>query len=92
MSSRADVGDLDNSLLSWVSEHLGEKSFMTDEVNGLPSSPQEESFDHGENPEMENRPPPEREVSIMTQGKLNHLRESCSFLSGIQARLPKMTK
>ncbi|GFZ00197.1 hypothetical protein Acr_13g0015960 [Actinidia rufa] len=61
MSSRADVGDLDNSLPSWVSEHLGEKSFRTDKVNEFPSSPLEESFDFGEDPEMENRPPPERE-------------------------------
>ena len=45
MSSRSDVGDLENladSLPSWISKHLGEKSFMIDEVNQLPSSPRED--------------------------------------------------
>ncbi|GFS38366.1 hypothetical protein Acr_00g0057070 [Actinidia rufa] len=60
----ADIGDLDNSLPSWVSKHLGEKSFMTDELNELLSSPPKESSDLGEDPEMENRPPPEREARI----------------------------
>ncbi|PSS08050.1 Transporter MCH1 [Actinidia chinensis var. chinensis] len=33
-------------------------------VNEFPSSPPKESSDHGEYPEMENRPPPEREARI----------------------------
>ncbi|GFZ17514.1 ubiquitin carboxyl-terminal hydrolase-related protein [Actinidia rufa] len=73
--------------------HLRETSFMTDEVNQLPSYPPEESpprdepSDHGGNPEIDTRTPFENEFNIMTQGDLDRLRESCSFPSGIQARL-----
>ncbi|GFZ16759.1 hypothetical protein Acr_26g0000290 [Actinidia rufa] len=62
---------------------------MTDKVNQLSSSPQEESSDHGESPNTDNQPPFEREVNIMTQGNLDLLRESCSVPFGIQAKLPK---
>ena len=48
MSGRIVVEDLDNSLPSWVSNQLGEKSVRTDEVNQLPSSPPEESLLRGE--------------------------------------------
>ena len=45
MSSRSRVGNLENledSLPSWISEHLREgSSYMTDEMNRLPSSPRE---------------------------------------------------
>ena len=94
MSGRADVGDLDNSLPSWVSEHLGETSFMTNEVNQLPSYPPEESpprdesSDHGGNPKIDTRTPLENKFNIMTQGDLDRLRESCFFPSRIQARIP----
>ncbi|GFZ18458.1 hypothetical protein Acr_27g0001970 [Actinidia rufa] len=42
MSSRFDMVDLENSLPSWISDHLGEKSYMDDEVTRLPSSPKED--------------------------------------------------
>ena len=79
MSGRDDIGDLESSLSCWISEHVGEKSFMTNEVNQLPSSPQKESSDHGEDPTIDNRLPPEKEVNIMTQGDLDRLKESCIF-------------
>ena len=48
MSSRFGVGDLENledSLPSWISEHLGKgSSYMADEVNQLPSSPRENPY------------------------------------------------
>ncbi|GFS34366.1 hypothetical protein Acr_00g0033590 [Actinidia rufa] len=53
MSSRANIGGLGNSLPSWISNHLGYKSYMADKVNQLPSSfleespHQDEPFDHG---------------------------------------------
>ena len=58
MSSRADVGDLEDSLPYWISERLGGKSYMADEVNQLHSSLFEEppfrddSSDHWEDLEM----------------------------------------
>ena len=63
MSNKVDVGDLDNSMPSWISNHLGEKSYMADEVNQLllppleESPPQDESSNHGENPEIDTRSP-----------------------------------
>ncbi|GFZ17145.1 hypothetical protein Acr_26g0004150 [Actinidia rufa] len=47
MRSRSEVGDLDNrenSLPSWIIDHLGEgsSSFMTDEVNQSPDLPRED--------------------------------------------------
>ena len=58
MSNSADVKDLENlglenlgdSLPSWVSEHLGEKSFMSDEVHQFPSSPLEGSHLRDDSP------------------------------------------
>ena len=98
MSNSADVGDLENledSLPSWISEHLGEKSYMTDEFNQLPSSPLEESplrndsFDHREDPEMSTSSPFENEINVMTQGDIDRLSEAYSFPVGIQARIPE---
>ncbi|GFY91667.1 hypothetical protein Acr_08g0000630 [Actinidia rufa] len=66
---------------------------MTDEVNQLPSSlpekspPRDEPFDHEGKPEIHTLTPLEKEFNIMTQDDLDRLRESCSFSSGIQARL-----
>ena len=79
MSGNGDVGNLENSLPSWISDHLGQKSYMMDEVNQLPFSLRVETFD---NP-VDNRPTPKREIKIITQGDLYGLRESCSFLTGI---------
>ena len=66
MSGNGDVGNLENSLPSWIYDYLGEKSYMEGEVKQLPSSPLEESFGHEENPSIDNRPLPEREVNNMT--------------------------
>ena len=71
MSNRADVGNLENledSLPSWISEHIKEKSYMTDEVNQLSSSPLEESplrddsSDHREDPEISTSSPLKRRL------------------------------
>ena len=43
MSSKVDVGDLENFLPSWISDHLGEKSYMADKVNQLALSPRKDS-------------------------------------------------
>ena len=40
-----------------------------------------------ESPPVDDEPPPEREINTMTQDDLDRLRESCSFLAGIQTRL-----
>ena len=75
MSNSADVGDLENlgdSLPSWVSEHLGEKLFMSDEVHQLSSSPpkgsplKDDSLDYRVEPEMSTTSPLEKEVNVMT--------------------------
>ena len=75
MSRRVNVENLENlenSLLSWIFEHLEEKSYMTDELNQLPSSPFEESplrndsSDHGKDPEVAIRTPLENELNVMT--------------------------
>ena len=87
MSNNADVGDLENTLPSWISEHLGKKSYMTIKVTQLPSSPRKESSDSDGSSSIDTRPPPEKETNTMTQGEQDHLRESCSFPAGIQIRL-----
>ena len=93
MSNSADVGDLENSLPSWVSEHLGEKSVMTDEVNQLPFLPYEESplrdnsSDHRKDLDMSTYSPLEKEINVMTQGDLDCLRGAYSFPIGIQAKI-----
>ncbi|GFZ15638.1 hypothetical protein Acr_25g0000470 [Actinidia rufa] len=87
MSNRADVGDLENSLPYWISKHLGEKSYMTDEVNQLHSSPFEEpplrddSSDHGEDPEMAIRTPLEKGAQCYDSGQLRSPEENV-FLPG----------
>ena len=80
MSSKTAVGDLKNLknfFPSWISKHLEEKSYMTDEVNQLPSSPPEESPlrdnspDHREDPEMNTSSSLEKEINVMKQGDLD---------------------
>ncbi|GFY87156.1 hypothetical protein Acr_05g0007950 [Actinidia rufa] len=79
-------GDLD-SLPSWVSDHLGEGSpYMTDEVNQSPSSPMEGS--HEESSLVAIHPSVEEKTNIMTLEELNALRDTYSFPSGVQIRLP----
>ena len=87
MSGNADVGDLGNSLPSWIFDHLGSKSYMSAKVTQLPSSHKEDPLSPKGSPSVDIRPPLERETNTMTQGELDHLRESYSFLDGIQIRL-----
>ena len=75
MSSRSRVGDLENLedfLPSWISEHLGkESSYMTDEVNQLPSSPRESP--HWVNPpevSPQDDSPDHRDHGMVTQPPL----------------------
>ncbi|GFY84577.1 hypothetical protein Acr_03g0013510 [Actinidia rufa] len=89
MSHISDVtrsGDLD-SLPSWISDHLGEGSpYMTDEVNQSPSSPMEGSPE--ESPLVAVHPSVEEKTNIMTLEELDALRDTYSFPSGVQIRLP----
>ena len=89
MSIRADVGNLDDLLPSWISNHLGEKSYMADEVTQLPFSSREGP------PSLEASPsttPPqiEKKTNIMTQDELDLLKESHSFPLSVQIRLLEM--
>ncbi|PSS08070.1 hypothetical protein CEY00_Acc18432 [Actinidia chinensis var. chinensis] len=85
MSSRINLGDgeLGNSLPSWVSDNLGRKSYITDEVNQSPSSgsPTDNSFVYTEYPKMDTSNLT-KETSVMTQGDLDKLREKYSFPPG----------
>ncbi|GFS40521.1 hypothetical protein Acr_00g0069090 [Actinidia rufa] len=89
MSRTSDVtrsGDLD-SLPSWISDHLGEgSSFMTDELNQSPTSPMEGSPE--ESHLIAIHPSVEEKTNIMTLEELNALRDTYSFPSGVQIRLP----
>ena len=84
MSSNIDVGDIENTLPSWISDHLGERSYMTIEVTQYPSSPREDSFVSEGSPLIDTRPSSKRETNIMTQGELDRLQESCYFPTWIQ--------
>ena len=79
MSNRTNGGDfeiLENSLSSWISEHLEERSYMTNEVNQLSVSlgedPHEQSSfldefsNHGEDPQTIVHSPLEKEENVMT--------------------------
>ena len=89
MSSKADVGDLENSLPSWISNHLGEKSYMADEITRLSSSPRKGSPSLEVKPSADVLPPIEKETNTMTQGHLDRLKESYSFPPRLQIRLPE---
>ncbi|GFZ15877.1 hypothetical protein Acr_25g0002860 [Actinidia rufa] len=100
MPCKTEVGDFENSLPSWVSEHLGETS-MTDEVDQYPPPPSEESSPREKLSEIEVPSSPATELNIMTQGNLDCLRETCSFPSGSRQEslgtarlscLPKMAR
>ena len=92
MFGKTDVGDFENSLPSWISDHLGERSCMEYEVTQLPSSHREDP------PSLKGSllaalpPPTEKEANTMTQGELDRLRESCSFPSSILIKLLKVDK
>ena len=79
MSSKADVGDLENSLSSWIFDHLGENSYMASEVTRLPSSPREDTPSPEVRPSADVLPSIEKKTNSMTQGDLDCLRESYSF-------------
>ncbi|GFY96615.1 hypothetical protein Acr_11g0009210 [Actinidia rufa] len=85
MSRRIDLGDgaLKTSLPSWLSNHLGGKSYITDDVTQSPSSslggsPHGNSSVYIEHPKMDTLNLI-KEVKIMTQGDLDKLREKYSF-------------
>ncbi|GFZ03502.1 hypothetical protein Acr_16g0001260 [Actinidia rufa] len=61
-------------------------------VTQLPFSPREDPPSPEGSPSVDTRPPLERETNTLTQGELDHLRESCSFPAGIQIRLPELDK
>ncbi|PSR92996.1 hypothetical protein CEY00_Acc27605 [Actinidia chinensis var. chinensis] len=82
-------GDQD-SLPSWISDHLGEgSSYMTDEVNQSPASPMEGSPVLDTNPLAAIHPSVEEKTNIMTLEELNALRETYSFPSRVWVRLPE---
>ena len=89
MSNKAGVRDFQNSLLSWISDHLGEKSYMADEVTQLPSSPRENPSNPEGSPSVVLAFQIEKETKIRTQGDLDCLKESFSFPLNIQIRLPE---
>ena len=95
MSSKVNVVNLENSLPSWIFDHLGEKpfmvdeSFMADKVTQLPSLPKENPPSPKGSPLVATPPPVERETNIMTQDELDLFRESHSFSPSVQIRLPK---
>ena len=74
MSGQVTVDDIENSLPYWISNHLGESSYMEEVVTEYPSSPREVSPRNDGDPPVGTRPPPERETNIMTQGELNRPR------------------
>ncbi|GFS36037.1 hypothetical protein Acr_00g0043570 [Actinidia rufa] len=83
---------LKNLLLSWISIHLEDCSFMKIEVKDYLPLPKEEDLAKlvEDLPVVEDaRPPPKKETSIMAEDEIDHLGELCSFLVGIQMRLPK---
>ncbi|GFS38320.1 hypothetical protein Acr_00g0056790 [Actinidia rufa] len=88
MFSRDDLGNLNNSLPPWISDHLGENSYMADEVQ-LPYSPRENPPSPEASPSGTTPPTIEREINIMTKNELDFLIESHSFPPSIQVRLPE---
>ncbi|GFS30908.1 hypothetical protein Acr_00g0014680 [Actinidia rufa] len=88
-SSVTRSGDLD-SLPSWISNHLGERSsFMTNEVNQSPASPMEGSPPLETNPLAAIHPSVEEKTNIMTLEEIDALRETYSFPSRVRVRLPE---
>ncbi|GFZ01026.1 hypothetical protein Acr_14g0006610 [Actinidia rufa] len=90
MSGNINITDLENTFPYWISNHLGERSYMDTAVTQYPTSPRDDSSRNEGSPSIDTRPPPERETNIMTQGKLDRLWESCSFPARIQIRLPEV--
>ena len=86
MFGEVTVEDLENSLPFWISDHLGDCSFMEIEVKDYPASPKEDlNKPVGGLPIVEDTwSPPEKETNIMTQDELDYLEELSSFLIGVQ--------
>ncbi|GFS44293.1 hypothetical protein Acr_00g0089540 [Actinidia rufa] len=98
MSSRINLGDgeLEHYLPSWVSDHLGGKSYITNEVNQSSSSPfkgspTDNSFVYTEHSKMDTLNLT-KETSVMSQGDQDKLREKYSFPSEIQLKIPRVGK
>ena len=89
MFGNTDVENKEDSLPSWISDYLGEKSYMEDEVTRLPSSPRRDFSSSMDSPPVVPFPSLEKEINIMTQDDLDYLRESCFIPSSIQTRLLK---
>ncbi|GFS46023.1 hypothetical protein Acr_00g0099640 [Actinidia rufa] len=94
-SARINLGDsaLEHSLPSWVSDHLGGKSYITDDIDQSLSSPfkgspQGSSSVYTEHPKMDTSTLT-KETNIMTQDDLDNLRKKYSFPPGIQLRIPR---
>ena len=92
MSNKTNLGDSENFLPSWISNHLGEKSYMTDEVNILPSSPRKDFSSSEGNPLGIHLPSLDLEENIMPLDDLDRLRESCFIPSNVQIRLLRRVK
>ncbi|GFY91349.1 hypothetical protein Acr_07g0015450 [Actinidia rufa] len=91
MSDRTYLGDFDSSLPSWIFDHLGEKFYMTDEVNMSPSSPKRDFSNSEGSPKEVSLPSFEKE-SIMILEDVDHLMESYFLSPCIQIRLPEAGK
>ncbi|GFZ04989.1 hypothetical protein Acr_17g0005610 [Actinidia rufa] len=90
MFGEVTVEDLENSLPSWISDYLEDRSYMETEDKEYPTSPREDPVETIKGLHVEEtRPPPEKETNTMTQDELDHLAESCSFPAGVQVRLPE---
>ena len=84
--------NLEDSLPSWISDHLGERSVMTDEVNQISSSPREDPPNPEDTSSVAVLPPIERDTNIRTPKELDLLRESYSFSPNVQIRMPRRTR
>ena len=71
--------NLEDSLPSWISDPLGERLVMTEEVNQLPSLPREDPPNLEYISSITVLPPVERDTNIMTPEELDLLKESYSF-------------
>ncbi|GFS29022.1 hypothetical protein Acr_00g0005020 [Actinidia rufa] len=89
MSSEVIVDNLENSLPSWRSDQLGERSYIETIVIEYPSLPREDSFENEEGLLVDVRPPPEREMDIMTQSQW-HLAEEIMPRTKTLARWPTL--
>ncbi|GFY96583.1 hypothetical protein Acr_11g0008890 [Actinidia rufa] len=82
MFSKINLGgeESEQSLPSWISDHLGAKSYI-DETSQSPSSPPPNS------PKMDTSSLT-KEGNVMTQAELDKLGSTYSFPSGIRLRIP----